>query len=105
MVAELSRVLVATTRLIQFWWRKLNKSNPVDKILFGVATPPTPTPTSAGSWIDRLSGAARTPQAQASLGRRGSIMGLMTETATSFSDGCDIKRIIALQKRYVCTIP
>jgi hypothetical protein len=94
---------VATTRLIQFWWRNLDKSNPVDKILYGAAAPPTSTPTSAGSWLDRLSGAARKPQPKptGNLARRGSVMNLMS----SLFDGGLIDRIVALQKRHVCTPP
>ncbi len=98
----LPRVLVATTRLIQFWWRNLNKANSLEVILNG-SSPASPGAGAGGSWslflenIGLSTKPAPVEKPAHSRGRRGSMMGLMA----SLLEGGNMPRILALKNRHV----
>jgi hypothetical protein len=96
-------VLVATTRLIQFWWRNLNKANSLDVILNGSSPAASAGANTGGRWslflenvgLSRKTGPVQKPAHGRA--RRGSMLGLMS----SLLEGSAMSRILALQNRHV----
>jgi hypothetical protein len=100
-------VLVAASRLIQFWWRNLNKANSLEVILNGSSLAASTGAGSGGSWVSFLksmslsTSSATAPKPEHGRARRGSVLGLMS----SLLEGGNMSRVLALQNRQVCARP
>jgi len=98
-----SKVLVAATRLIQFWWRNLNKANSLEAILNGSSPAASASEGSGESWASFLeytgisTNPATRPKPAHGRGRRGSVLGLVS----SLLEGGNMSRKVALQNRQV----